>query len=870
VVLPPVDPPVNASLFAFNYTQSQGDLYTNSSKGLTISPNPNATAGTNFFWKSTVNRTNTGNLIPGSAFRFNLTTFGVSASKPQVVNWTLTIPKGNCPGCATTDILFDFFGNLTKGTIANYTTAFSTNGSRVAGASGGFVGPQHFPPPPALVPLNACPEIFCIDVTKYIGYNLTLSFTFNWNSSQTGMAVDVGEIAVTSRSNTQMQSTSNYMMLNSTDTTKITHFTNLSKVNYNSNVTYPNPKGGPPLTHTWSMEILNIYYGFGYSINQAILNPSLPNSTTLFPAVPRVPFDTCNDPSLCNPARIAFNMSDITPFLLRNSTVTLRTTTQNSISSLDTVVSTAPTYYWSPGDNITVKVKNQPAGNVTSPSRTGSLNFTFIDPKGSSSTIAPQRFFTLSGGIYGFTMPTVPASEVLGIWSVNATFVSAFDFGIRSTTFKVQQIVLKPGSFSYSGSNTQLAVVGTLSNASNGLPVANLPATVFAVDTGSGHSPLSTTNSSNAGLYISNITLINAVFTSTQPLTLFFTVVNPTPAQGFSANLTIQQEWSSGQTHGASANLNLTLGDQPFIFGPAVYRADILIQPSRIQITVTSLARQNQKTITGSLGLPPIVPSRQHSGLFKISIGSKALTSTASYSNSLESPIYAYLSSQAATALIPSSLLTSETFSTATDGSFAITIISNRILAAKKLVLFVLARDANGVVLGNQDPTAAPPDSTILQSNTTEPSQIAEGQQGTITLHLNNTSTKIVMNINISLNIQGGAVFTQSKVNIPPGPKDIQFIFNAPSSPGTYTMTFSSPEYGAPLASTTLQVSIFSGSLQILIPSIIGLVGAIVIAGFYMIRRRPEKELQPPGKEKQSTGKPPKSSPSLPSSKSLT
>jgi hypothetical protein len=652
------------------------------------------------------------------------------------------------------------------------------------------------------------------------------------------------------------------MMLSQTDTTKITHFTNLSKVNYNSNVTYPNPQGGRPLNHTWAMEILNIYYGFGYSINQVTLNPSLPNSTTIFPAPPRVPFDRCNDPSLCFSALIAFNMSDITPFLLRNSTVTVRTTTPNGISSLDTVVSTTPTYYWTPGDNLTVRVKIQPAGNITSPSRTGSLNFTFIDPKGSGSTIIPQRFLTLTGGTYGFTIPTLPPSEVLGIWSINATFISPFDFGIRSTTLKVQQIVLKPGSFSYSGSNTQLAIVGTLSNASlNGSPPANTPATVFAIDTGSGHSPVSTTNSSSTGLYISNVTLINAVFTNTQPLILFFTVVNPTPAQGFSANLTIQQEWSSGQTHGAKANLNLTLGDQPFTFGPAVYRADILIQPSGIQITVTSLARQNQKVVTGSLGLPPIVPSRQHSGLFKISIGSKALTSIASYSNSLESPTYAYLSPQAATALIPGSLLTSKTFNTAGDGSFSITIISNRILAAKKLVLFVLARDANGIVLGNQDPTAAPPDSTILQSSTTQPGQIAVGQQGTITLHLNNTSAKIVMNINISLNIQGlGVVSTQSKLNIPPGPKDVQFTYNAPPTPGTYAMTFSSPEYGAPLATTTLQVSVFSGTLQILIPSIIGLIGAIVIIGFYMIRRRPEKELQPLGKEKQSTGKPPKSS----------
>jgi hypothetical protein len=685
------------------------------------------------------------------------------------------------------------------------------------------------------------------------------------------MLVSVGELIVGSIGD-YIGSSTHSMTLN-TSGNLVNHNATLLSIKYNSTVSYPNGLNpAQTISHIWNITILSIYYPAGYQINQANLNAT---SKLIYPLTPpEVPFQktACNDDPICSQSLLAFNVTDLGSIGLglfsHNTTISITATTRNSISSL-----ALPASYYVPGDQLNVTVSNRPAAaNVSAALRIGALNMTVIDPSGPSRVVPPQTTSTFLGGVYPFSIPGNLASTLLGPWRVNATFNNGFDFGMNSTAFTVQQIVIKPGSFSYSGSNSQLALHGTLTYASSGLPpAANLMATVFAADAGSEHGPVSTTNSSKAGLYISNITLVDAVFANTEPLTIFFTVVNPTPAQGFIANVTIEQEWSSGQTHGARANLNLTLGDQPFTFGPAVYRADILIRSSGLQIIVTSLARQNQKTVTGSLGLPPIIPSRQHSGLFKISIGSKALIGTASYSNSLESPTYAYLSSQAATALIPSSLLTSKTFTTGAAGSFSVTVTSNRILAAKKLVLFVLARDANGIVLGNQDPTAAPPDSTVLQSSTPQPSQIAEGQQVTMTLHLNNTSVKIVMNISISLTIQGvGVASTQSGLNIPPGPKDVQFIFTAPSSPGTYAITFSSPEYGAPLATATLQVSVLSGTLQILIPSIIGLVGATVIIGYYMIRKQPEKELPSPGKEKQSAGKSPKPSPSLPSSKSLT
>ncbi len=774
-----------------------------------------------------------------------------------MVNWTLVIPKGSCTGCSTTNILFNFFGILTKGTNASYTVVLPFNNTKVPGGSGNFTGPQSFPN----FVSKSCPEIFCIDVTRYVGFNLTLSFRFGWNSSETGMTVDAGEIVVAARNTTPVQSSSNYMMLNSTDTSKVTHIANLSLLNYNSSVSYRNPQSGQIITHIWSMEILNIFYPLGYTINSISLN----SSKTLFPTLPGVPFETCNSPSACSQALIALNMSDFVPLVLRNSTVAIRATTQNTISLLSTLVSSVPVSYFVPGDQLSVRVVNAPSASVSASLKTGKLNVTFVDPRGFSRSLTPLVTSTISGGVYNFTVPTSP----LGLWSINATFASGFDLGVKSTTFTVQQIGLVPSSFSYIGSNTLLTVRGNLSYASNGTPAASINATVFAVDAASEPGPITTTNSFASGLYIQNITLVNGVFTGTQPLTMFFTVINPTPAQGFTANLTIQQEWQGSQTHGASANVTLDLGDQPFTFGPRVYRADIILLPSGMQITVTSLTTQNKKTVTGSLGVPPLVPSRQHAGLFKVAITSKQLPGTLTYSNLLESPTYAYLSSQAAAALIPSRLLAFKSFVTAPDGTFSATLASNRILAAKKLVLFVLARDANGIVLGNQDPTAST-DNTLLQSSLEAPSEVAVRQSVAPKVHLRNNSTKITFSLTINLDLGSGTVASQTAVLPPGGQQDLPFTFTAPSSPGVYVLTFSSPEYGAPLLTKTLQVSLLQSNLQILIPAIIGLVAALVILGFYLVRKSPEVAPETKEKQRPSSGKPSKPQTGQPSSKSLT
>ena len=44
------------------------------------------------------------------------------------------------------------------------------------------------------------------------------------------------------------------------------------------------------------------------------------------------------------------------------------------------------------------------------------------------------------------------------------------------------------------------------------------------------------------------------------------------------------------------------------------------------------------------------------------------------------------------------------------------------------------------------------------------------------------------------------------------------------------------------MASQTLQVTILQSNLQILIPAAIGVVAAIIVLGFYLVRRQPDEE----------------------------
>src|SRR5207244_6173993 len=99
------DPAMNAtgSPTAFNLTYAMTDLYTNSSNGFTKS---SPFVG-NLTWFSSVNRTVDNSPIPGTDFRFNITTSSAITGS-QNMNWNLPIPKGCYSNYIMTILQYDF------------------------------------------------------------------------------------------------------------------------------------------------------------------------------------------------------------------------------------------------------------------------------------------------------------------------------------------------------------------------------------------------------------------------------------------------------------------------------------------------------------------------------------------------------------------------------------------------------------------------------------------------------------------------------------------------------------------------------------------------------------------------------------------
>jgi hypothetical protein len=394
-------------------------------------------------------------------------------------------------------------------------------------------------------------------------------------------------------------------------------------------------------------------------------------------------------------------------------------------------------------------------------------------------------------------------------------------------------------------------------------------ATVFAVDAGSPPGPISSIGSPSTGLYISNITLTNGVFTQNQPLIIFFTVVNPTLSTAFSANVTIDHEWYDGPggDHAAAVTFPLTFGHEPFTLSPSsVYRMDVSLTSSGIQITVKSVTFGNPITLDLSTGSSGASSSRQHFGTFKIAVTSKP-TAGGTTINFLRSPTYAYVLHAP---LLPSRLLGfSPTVTTASNGSFSTTIAADKLLGARKLAIFVLVRDVNGIALG-KDQTTTVTDSTLLTPTADIPGEVTVKQSVTITLNLESKSTVLPITLTVNLDLSGSGTVATKTITIQPGTtQPAEFTFTAPAAAGSYLLTFSSPQYGAPLLPKTLNVVLLQSSLQILIPAIIGLVAALAILGFYLIRKQPETEMEEE-KKRPSPGKPSKPQQGSSSSKSLT
>src|SRR5437660_4467753 len=210
-------------------------------------------------------------------------------------------------------------------------------------------------------------------------------------------------------------------------------------------------------------------------------------------------------------------------------------------------------------------------------------------------------------------------------------------------------------------------------------------------------------------------------------------------------------------------------------------------------------------------GTRPVVPNTPHAGLFNITLTSKIGNTTETPSSFIISPTYAYIASpqDPSRYLAASNLLVTDQ-----NGNFSTTITSHSLLGAKCLVVFLLARDATGIGFVNNLSSIALTDSTILLSTTDSIGTVAKDQTVTATLHLTNNSTKITEVITVNLFIQGNGklpqtVGTKTGLSIPPGEsRTVTLTFPAPSTVGSYTLTFSSPEYGGPLTSQTLQVTI--------------------------------------------------------------
>jgi len=841
----------NGTLVAFNASRVQFDLYTQGTAS--------SIGGTPTWFDGNFTNTQSGAPVPGTGFNVAIPS-GTLAN--QNVTWAkVNIPHGNVS--STTYLRFDWRGTLGNGTRASYFVynetskppVFSSTKIDQTTITGG---------PPSITtgspPVGCTPTDECFDVSRFIGFNLTLTFHFNSTSSGKGLSVRVSNIAVVAADATPINSFSHSMKLDPTDPThaRVIHDADQT-LRYFANVTYHKPNtANSNMTHNWTQMIIAYYYPNSYtgiSISQ--------NGTPIFPlGAPPAPIAQGNCPAsfFCTDSHfVALNMTSGEA----RANIVITANSVNAEARVQTTLGGVASIYWGPGDLLQVKVNlrqgvNVTGSNIVSANKTGAVRLT-------------QTFTNIRKGISleNFTRPLPQDTSLLGLWTVNSTFINGYDYGFNSTSFTLEQLGIT--GFSYSGSNQRLTTGGTLTYASNTSPAANVDGYVFAVDSGSGAAPLSTPSVTSAtGIYVSNITLLNGVFTSGGQLIMMFTLVNPTRTLAMNATLTIDHEWVSGVSHGSNATIAVPSGADTFTIQPAyIYRLNATFTPGGIQIIVTGTG--NSVFTMLPPGNPPVTSLRQHAGLFRITVKSEPVSASSpcvpSCKNSLDSPAYAYV---LVNPPLPGRLLASGNFTSTSTGAFSAIISSGKTLGASKLTFLTLGRDSNGLAITVQDKSTQ--ESTILQSKIPNIPTATQNQHLTLILHLTSNSTIIDMTITISLNVEGsGVVQTQSGILISHGTsKDVPFNFNAPPKVGVYSLTFFSPEYGAPLITGTLQVSVLQSSLQVIIPAIIGLAAAIVILLFFLFRKKPERVPESPAKDKSAGGKPTKPNPGTSTSKSLT
>jgi hypothetical protein len=851
----PISDPTNGTLAAFNYTYSQANLYTINPSNVT---RPANTANTTDTLLSTVTKTTDKSLIPNSGFRFNITGPRMIAAQ-ESLNSTLLAGNFTCAGCSGVSVNFDIFGNITRGTSVNYTLTLARPNATVLIARNSFNTPGRFRPNATA----SCPESVCINVpSKYLGYSLVLSFVFSWNGTsaspnQPGMFAQLSEITVSS-TGTLNQAKSNFMQPDLSNSTRVIHTSDLRSIAYNlTALTHLHP-GTSNTTRPWQIALLNVYYPAGYKLQQIQMNGTLSvqlNNTVTSPA--RAPFENlpCAPGTGCASSILSLNMSDFFP-VSRSSNMTIFSRTINTISQLTAVSGGVATQFFTSGDSIGVKVVNQPSiANASTTLQIGSLTITFQSPL----PIQSSTVFTATGGIYNFTLPSDcgPNNQFCQQpWTITAVFNSQFDLGTASSTFRINLLQV---SLTGTGGSNSLSVQGTLTYG-NGTAASGVNATLFAIDTGTPVN-IPVTNLQNAPspslLYISNVTFVNGVFTQGQSLIMLFTIVNPNTAQQYNATVTIAHEWPGPQSHNMSTTFSINPGDHlndlPFnSTRPETYKATIMFSGTGVQVTLENLRTGISFPVHAmTSGTSPVLPNTPHAGLFNVTVTSLIGNNAQGPANSLTSKTYAYVTSL----LVPSRYFYgSPVFKTGAGGSFSQTISSAQsLLGAENLTVFVLARDAFGVVVMNNLPSSTYFESTALIPSTDSIGPVAEGSSATATLHLTSNSARsngIIEVITVNLIIQASGlapqtVATKTNVTIAPGQSiTVPLSFTAPSSVGSYTLTFSSPEYGGVLTSQTLQVTILPGYVQFLIPAGIGVLIALIVLGVYLIRgRRAEEEI---------------------------
>jgi len=572
------------------------------------------------------------------------------------------------------------------------------------------------------------------------------------------------------------------------------------------------------------------------------------------------------------------NATNGNPTFIHNSNVTITAVTRNSIAQVATLSGGLPTQLFTSGDQISIKVVNKPSiVNASTSLQTGTLSITFP----SALSILTGPISTATGGVYNFTLPSDcgPNNQLCSTnWSFSAVFTSLYDLGNKTSSFRINSLQV---SFTGStGASNALSVQGRLTYG-DGTGASGINATLFAVDRGIPvNRPVtnSQTKIPSTLLYISNVTLMNGVFTQGQALIVLFTVINPNALQLYNATVTIEHEWAGPLSHNMSVTFSLhpgdPLSDLPFNnTASQTYKATILFTGTGVQVTLSNLRTSpNFETLTMTQGTSPVVPNRPHAGLFNITLTSMIGSTAEAPISFLPSPLYAYVGSS----LVPSRFLSgSDVIRTDPNGDFSATISSDFLLGAKNMTVFLLARAATGIGLVNNLSTIALTDSTTLLATTEPIGTVAKDQTVTATLHLKSNSTKITEVITVNLILQDNGmsrqVATTGVTILPGGSQTVTLTFPAPSTIGSYTLTFSSPEYGGPLTSQTLHVAILQGNLQILIPAAIGVVAAIIVLGVYLIRGKPVEEGGEKTKTKPAAGSTKtRPAPANPPSKSLT